>query len=150
MSKLLLQSKDVYQDLLELDTNTGKTRLFKRSQKPDILDRGIMGSFAIIEGIRLLLYRLKGVLFFQIGDEDVVKIDEDIESYWEESSSRNRLEFVRGSDVLSRFEYDPSKLKQPIPSDPTAYIDIEDFDFCLFVHRVLSTPDRRRHIYGGY
>lgn len=143
---ILLQSKDLFDDILILDPETGEYRALKRSSSPEFSEAPIGGSFADIEGHQLMLYRVGEELRFSM-DDKVVVVDDDVNSTFGVFYPIAIFTLKnRGVEEVS-FKYKLSDLQQPILGDTTAHIGEEDFDFCLFVHNVLNDPERRRFIY---
>lgn len=143
---ILLQSKDVFEDILLLDSLSGMVRELKRSDAPEFTEVPINGTFVYLGGRRLMFYRLGTVLQFQIDGDNVV-IDTDVESKLERKGKTCLFRVLKGEKELLHFEYRVEDLEKAIPGDTTAFIDEEDSDFCQFVHNVLNNPQRRSFIY---
>lgn len=143
---VLLQSKDIFDDILQLDPLTGRTLKLKRSSSPELLDAPISGTFANIGGHHLLFYRFEGRLKFVV-DEKEVEIDNQTRSSLERNDGQRIFRLFKEEKELLKFVYNIGDLEQEIPGDTTAFVESEDFDFCSFVHNVLNNPERKSFIY---
>lgn len=145
---ILLQSKDVFEDMLRMDPLNGRTWWLKRSSSPELLEAPINGTFSNIGGQRLMLYRLGGLLRFEV-EGKLVEIDDQVKSTIETQDGKRIFKLIKEGKELLQFEYNAKDLEQGILGDMTPYIGEEDFDFCQFVHNVLSDKRRRGFIYSA-
>jgi hypothetical protein len=143
---MILESKDVFDQLAELDPNNGTYRLLSRKQYPDLATTPPSGSYSIVDGTMLSLYRRDGVLYFRSADREFKVTDDVVSKLTREDNSRVFL-LLKDGNVLVDLRYSPSEPEFPLTIDPTPFIEEEDFDFFLFVHNVLTQPDRRLRIY---
>lgn len=142
MSVLLLESKDNVGEFLRLDTETGDQRFIKKDDGGLEVD----GVFAEVEETLLMFYREGGDLFFQV-EHERIDLNDAVESILDRTSTDTLFVLLQGEHVLLRFNYDHNALDGLIAEDDTAFIDAEDFDFCLFVYNVINDPSRRRRIF---
>lgn len=143
---ILLQSKDLFDDILLFDPQTSEKHYLKRSSSPEFAEVPIKGTFAILGGHSLMLYRLGSQLMFSI-DEKTIPIDDTLSSVLQKKKKNGLLILKNSSTELLRFEYTLDDLQQMIPGDTTPHLGEEDFDFCTFVHNVLNNHQRRSFIY---
>lgn len=143
---ILLQSKDVFEDILRINPLSGEMWELKRSDSPELAEEPINGTFANIGGKRLMFYRLEGGLRFSVDGEELA-IDSDVGSSLESQGGERIFRLMKGGRELLRFDYKIEDLEEMIPGDITPFIEEEDFDFCLFVHHVLNNPEKRNFIY---
>ena len=73
---ILLQSKDIFEDILQIDPLSGRTEGLKRWSSPEIFEASISGSFSDIGGHRLLFFRFGGRLKFMMNGKEVEIDDE--------------------------------------------------------------------------
>lgn len=143
---LLLQSKDIYEDVIEFNPESRDVNFKKRSESAGLEEAFINGTFAYVGEKLLMLYREGGTLRFCVDGAEVV-LDEGVVSELEVEGERGVFVINRGGDELLKFEYRLTELEESIPGDMTPFVDSEDFDFCLFVHKVLGNDERRDGIY---
>lgn len=143
---ILLQSKDLFDDILLFDPQTSEKRYLKRSSSPEFAELPINGSFAILAGHCLMLYRVGSELRFSI-DEQTILIKDTTLSILEKNRDRGLFVLQDNAEEKIRFKYTLTDLPQAIPGDTTPHVAAEDFDFCQFVYNVLNNPERRSFIY---
>lgn len=143
---ILLQSKDLFDDILLFDPETREKHFLKRSNSPEFVEMPISGSFSMISGHCLMLYRFGLELRFSI-DERTVMLEDSLLPFIEKRNGQGLFVLKNNRDEMIRFEYNLSDLEEQIPGDITSQIGDEDFDFCQFVYNVLSNPERRAFIY---
>ena len=61
-----------------------------------------------------------------------------------ESPELNALTIKHRDAALVTIRYKPSVVGPSLESDPTPFVEREQFDFGLFIHNVLNDPKRRR------
>jgi hypothetical protein len=165
---MLLQSADNVRDFAELDQHTGKLEYFsKQGAEVERLQAEIDGRYAFVEQTLVALYREDDLFKLRLAEE-VYDIDDDVESNLKRTLryhlvrqvpnhslqvSLSRLllahstfELIRKGTVILTFKY---RLPLPVSPifDPTPFVQEEDSDFMLFVHNVISDPQRRNTIW---
>ena len=106
----------------------------------------LYGSYSIVNGVRVFLYRWDGRLRFRVGksppmDADQVQID------WRVQDCQIFFRVLRHSEVLLEGTHALPPDIERIKDDPTPFVEAEDFDFVLFVRNVLLDPARARRMY---
>lgn len=76
---MILQSKDVFDKLLDLNPESGGYRFLSRKEHPEIPLTKPSGAFSILNNTMLMLYRKDGVLHFRVGDR-TIKLGDDVTS----------------------------------------------------------------------
>ena len=144
---IYLQSVDYFDQLAELDTNTGQISLFLRHERPAALSQQIRGAFAQLQGRILCLYRQAGLLHFRVDNEDF-ELTENTEVKLEHvEDDFNRITVLRDGVSLFTWTYQSPIVYPSLEIDPTPFVEEEDFDFCLFVYKVAKDPARKENIY---
>lgn len=142
---MLLQSQEKFDEIAELDPNTGKVSFFSKQKNPRKYSNmsQMRGWYSQLNGHLLLLYTHDGKLFLRV-DEDLFELNEDTKVSLERGSSQNVLTILRYDALTYRLEYKPPVIDPPLEEDfISTGVEEEDFDFCLFVHNVVNNPARR-------
>jgi hypothetical protein len=143
---MILQSKDEFDKLVEMDADTGTYRLLSRKEHPEISSLAPSGTFSILNDTIFSLYRNHGVLHFRVGNR-AVELTDDITSVLTSENNNRVFQLLRNGKPEIRFTYLPPENDVPLSADPTPFIEAEDFDFLLFVHHVLTESGRRKRVY---
>jgi len=143
---MLLQSKDEFDKLMELDPDTGAYRFLSRKEHPEILSLRPSGAFSILNDTMFSLYRNDGLLYFRVGDR-TVELTDDVTSALTNENNNRIFQLIKNGKSEIYLTYLPPVHDIPLSADPTPFIEEEDFDFLLFVHKVLSKTSRRNTIY---
>lgn len=145
---MILESKDDFDQLAELDPSNGRTyRFLSRKQHPELTTTPPSGSYSIVNGTMLALYRIDGVLYFRVGDQDS-KLTDDVTSRLTREDDNRVFQLIQDGNSRVIFRYVPPVPEVPLSIDPTPFIEEEDFDFLLFVHNVLTESGRRHRVYS--
>jgi hypothetical protein len=144
---VFLQSMDKFDDLAELDINTGKISWFSRRADFTAVSRPIQGHIAQLYGRTLCLYRQAGLLHFRVENQDFELTENTHIKLERLHNDVNCITVLRNGAVVFTWTYQRPALYPPIEIDPTPFIEGEHFDFCLFVYNVANDPDRRERIY---
>ncbi|HEX6715739.1 MAG TPA: hypothetical protein VF088_01435 [Pyrinomonadaceae bacterium] len=144
---MILQSKDEFDEVMELDRVTGRYRTLSRKQHSEIMSIRPSGGYSIVNGILVCLYRVDNGLYFRLGEEDY-KITDTVTSILVRENGYRLFQLMQNENLLVNFRYRSPLYEVPLNMDPTAFIDEEDFDFFLFVHNVLAQGDRRYRVYN--
>ena len=142
---MILESKDVFDQLAELDPKSGTYRLLSRKEHPELAS--MSGGFSIIEGTMLSLYRRDGALYFGAADQEF-ELTDNVTSTLTQEDTERVFQLIRDGKSLVRFNYRPPAPEVPLNIDPTPFVEEEDFDFLLFVHEVLTRSGRRHRVYN--
>lgn len=143
---MILQSKDEFDQLMELNPITGRRQFLSRKQHPEIASMRLSGGYSIVNGMIVCLYRVDNALYFRLGEEEF-KIADDATSILVHENGYRLFQLVQNGNLLVNFRY-RSPVYEVSNIDPTPFIDEEDFDFFLFVHNVLNQGDRRHRVYN--
>ncbi len=164
----IIGSFKLAREFAEFDPETGSLKSFQKTgAELEAVQAQLQGMYGCVDDKRLVFYRKDGMLHLRVSDSDYT-LDDSIESHLEnnwvdrliqESPQELRAALSRFAGGYRKFDLTRKgsalvslKYKTPIesgsPFDFTSFED-EDFDFLLFVHNVLSDPERRRYIWGG-
>lgn len=144
---MILQSKDDFDQLAELDPSTGTYRLVSRKEHPELTTIPPAGAYSVVNDTMLSLYRVDGLLYLRVGDQEF-ELTYDVTSTLTREDNNRVFRLDRDGDSLIVFRYPTSVYEVPLSTDPTAFIEEEDFDFLLFVHKVLTETGRRNRVYS--
>jgi hypothetical protein len=144
---ILMQSLDKFDDLADLDINTGYISWFSRRANPAVASRPIHGHIAQLHGRILCLYRRGGVLHFRVDGEDFELTKNTSVNLERVRHDTNRIIVTQEGTLLFSWTYQRRVVFPPLELDPTPFVEEEDFDFCLFVYNVANDPERRERIY---
>jgi len=144
---MILESKDDFDQLTELDPNTGAYRLLSRKLQPELTTTRPSGGYSMVNGTMLSLYRRDGVLYFRAGDREFKLADDVISTLTREDNNRV-FQLIQDGNSLVIFRYLPPVHEVALSIDPTPFVEEEDFDFLLFVHKVLAETGRRHRVYN--
>ena len=139
---ILLQSKDEFDSLAELDLLTGQLTWHSKQTNPDLAKRPSCGSISHVQGRVMALYAIDGNLHFWIDKEDFILAD-DVEVDFERlRNGSNHIRLLHDKTVLFDWMYEQPVIEPRLGVDTTAFVDEEDFDFGLFVFNVLNDIGR--------
>jgi hypothetical protein len=144
---VILQSKDDFDQLAEFDPGSNTYRFLSRKQYPESATTSTSGGYSIIDGTMVCLYRMGGVLYFGVADR-LFKLTDEVTSTLTREDNKVAFRLFRDGNLLFIFEYRPPVCEVPLSTDPTPFIEEEDFDFLLFVHKVLTETGRRHRVYS--
>jgi hypothetical protein len=140
-ASILLQSKDRFVEVAELDPGSGTAR-FRTKRSADLPQ----GSYAQVNGTFCALYRRDGILMFRFGDAEF-PLHEAVYSELLRSEDVSTLRLHYHGRPLFELSYPRTAMSPPLDADLTPFVEEEDFAFPLFVHNVLSDPERRELIF---
>ena len=144
---MILQSKDEFDEVMELDPITGRQQILSRKARPEITSIRPSGGYSIVNGVVVCLYRVDSALYFRLGEEEF-KITDDASSILVRENGHRLFQLIENGNLLVNFRYRCPANEVPLSIDPTPFIDEEDFDFLLFVHNVLAQDERRHRVYN--
>jgi hypothetical protein len=145
---IILRSRDKFDVLAELNTNTGQISWFSRCTNLAKSSGPVCGAIAQLQGRVLCLYRETGTLHFKIDDEDFELSETTEVELVHVKEYTNRITILRQDTVLFTWVYQRPLIDPPLEQDPTAFVEEEHFDFCLFVYNVANDPERRERIWA--
>jgi hypothetical protein len=105
----------------------------------------IAGTFAEVEGTLLLFFAAKKRLYLRAGSQ-LIEITPEVVSDHTESGGISCLTLREGDRTLFTFSYETPDLTGTL-AGIVAFVDEEDYDYPLHVHRVLANPDRRGQVW---
>ncbi len=145
--RIVLQSHDQYNDIVEITDSGGKI-VHSKGQAPELANKCI-GFFAEVEGKDVCLYRWSENLILRVGDESF-NLDEKTTTKIGPDAvpGIRRFQVFKEEKPILTFKYSEPEIPREIRDDPNALFmwkdrDPEDDDFLLFIHNVLRQPDRR-------
>lgn len=144
---IVLQCLERYDTLAVLDPEIGSISWSSRQGFVSECPASICGVASRLDGRILCFYRHGGALHFRSDDQDFELGHTDSTQY--QAIERGLAEFsiLREGQPLYSWAYRRPVIDPPLELDPTPFVEEEQFDVCLFVHNVLSSPERRRRIY---
>lgn len=142
---MILECHDNFDQLAELNRHLPSAQFFSRKHHPE-LSASIAGSFSIVNEMMASLYRVQGVLYFRVADQEFEVTDE-VSSTLESDGSYRRFRVLEVKNVLVDLTYLTPESEIPLSLDPTPFVEEEHFDFLLFVHHVLTEPGRRNRVW---
>ena len=143
---ILLQSNDKYDEIAELEPDTGVLKTYSRRQEAARAVQPVRGHFAHLDGHVMILYRDMEVLHFRVDDADVALTDASRVELQQENGW-HRLIVNEATGPLLQLLYKRPNPDPPLESDPTSFVEEEDFDFGVFVHNVVNDSARHTRIY---
>lgn len=146
MSPLILQRHSASDELILLDSEqAGPVRTTRAEHPVDSTYRWLSGLFEELGGETVLFFRREGTLYLRTGNR-LIEVTDHVASRHAAQDGRRTLTLVRGGEVLLTLSYPESDLAD-LPADIVPFAEEEDRDFGLFIHDVLSDPDRRSQIW---
>lgn len=143
---ILLQSKDRFDQIGEVDLETRVLRKQNKSAYPDFSLSDISGSFAEADDHLLALYRIDGQLVLRV-DEKEFPIDTATQVIRKRGFNDVSMMVRKGGEAATVFVGRAQVASTRDYMDTTPFVDAEEEDYCLFVHNVLNDPQRRQDIY---
>ena len=144
MPEVKLQNKEKIANAGVLNTETGALVQWERSDHgpSKFFERGAVGYFSHLGDKLAALYCLKGQLrFWADGDERV--IDERTRVYVSDNRGLIALRVETPGNPDLFVEYPKPDTVVPLELDPTFGVELEDFDFGVFLRNIVAEPTRR-------
>lgn len=138
---LVLQSHDLFVDVILLESETAAPVRMKRTSQEEYPLTEIAGSFAEVEGTLFLFFAANKSLYLRAGSK-LIEITPEVVSDHSASGGVSRLTLREGDRTLFTFSYKTPDLTGTL-AGIVAFVDEEDYDYPLHVHRMLANPDRR-------
>lgn len=139
---LLLQSKDLFDEMAYFDPLTREIRSFRRSDSEENIPMKTDGVFSWVDGHFMTLFRYAGKPMFFVDEYEIELTDDTIVDVRGPFTSRT-LTIKRSGSELLKLNYSLSQGKGTVPSDTTPFVEDEDFDFGLFVHNISRSVERK-------
>lgn len=143
---MILECNDDFDQLAELDPETASVQFWSRKQHPE-LTASVAGCFSKVNGTMVSLYRVNGLLYFRIGDQEF-EITEDSSSTLVPDGKHRVFQLHQGENTLVNLRYLTPQPEIPLSIDPTPFVEEEHFDFLLFMHNVLTVAGRRSRVWN--
>ncbi len=138
---MLLQNKDIFQEFAIFDEDTGSYKLMLRSELPSAHAQGV---FAFLSKVFCAVFRsAEKQLALRIGDQQF-SIDQ-ISDIKVSGSTQNRLLHVKvysHPEITVRYALNITD----VTDDLTPFVDLEDFDFGVFLVNVSTDPLRQMRL----
>ena len=143
---MILQSKDKFDEIADLNLDTGDAMFLSKASHPNLSSERPEGAYSIVDGTMCSLYRTKdGSLYLRVGEKQFKVVDQ-IRSTLIQFPNKNVFKLFDADNLLLEFIY-PTPLPDISQDDDlTAFIEREDFDFLLFLHNILSDAGRRQRV----
>jgi len=165
---MIIRSFKRAREFAEFDSDTGSFSAFqKEDAEMEALQAQMQGRYEDLEDKLVVFYRKEGLLHLRVAANDYL-LDDNIESQLEKHPADGLIQSSPESlrPFLSRLVGAHRKfslsnngtallfLRYKSPIDSVSPFDFtmaddEDLDFLLFVHNVLSDPERRRGIWAS-
>lgn len=139
-----IESHERYVDVADFDPCTGRLQETNRDAAAN--GQPISGHYARLAETLAVLYRHEGALWLRLGAVSQCLDEEGVAVRWSAHLGFSRLSVSKGDHVRAEVEY--ANMLHESEGDPTPFAESEDWDFGLFVHNVLTSPERRRRIYS--
>ena len=149
---IYLQCMNEFNKVAQLNPLSGKVVFFSKNKQPDEANQPKIGTFACVDDKIICFYRYNNELNIKINKDHFI-LSDSISSKWhiKEGATKSSLiaifSILDNNKVLFNWEYSPFTSRKPLIGDDTSFIDEEDYDFCLFIHNVLCSKERRKGIY---
>jgi hypothetical protein len=141
-----LRSNERFNDLAELERESGKYRITDVQSLGPSTPAEIDGAFSILSGTLCALYRAEGDLYFRIGNAEF-KLDSSTVLRVSGPAEARRVVVERLGRVIATHEYTAAPDAQ-FGDDPTPFVELADFDFGLFAANVSQSAERKAVLLG--
>ncbi len=139
---MILQSKDEFDRVVEMQSPGGGRRELSKSGNPELEKGPTAGGYGAVDGHFLAMYVHNDRLYVQLDSQTIV-VSSDVTAEQDRLEGRNMFRILRDGAPVMEFSYSPPSIDPPLDTDPTPFIEYEDYDFPFFVYRVLTDPKRR-------
>jgi hypothetical protein len=134
-----VQSQDRFDEVVKLNSPDGVLEVLSKRAHAEELPARPCGLFSNLGGQFVALFQQEGVLWLRVGVL-AYRIEDDFTAEWHELPDLNSLTIKRRDASVVTIRYKPPVINPPLESDPTPFVEREQFDFGLFVHNVLNDP----------
>lgn len=149
-----------------LTSMTGGLEVLSRAASEEARAAKIVGWYSYADERLVCLCRLDGVPWLRI-DDLAIPVDDDVHVFWDlvgppgqsvlhvtghppnsgkatvNPAFKGTFRVEKAGEILLSFEYLPFQEKTILVGDTTPFVTEEDYDFMLFVERVIEEPGRR-------
>jgi hypothetical protein len=146
--QMILKRHTVFDTMGDFDPVTGTLTMFSRAASPERVPSQLSGLFDEIGGKLVLLFRLNGILYLQIGHQRMAMDDHTIEL--QSANGYRILRFLSGRRVAFELRYDRPIIDPPLSEDPTPFVEEEHFDFGLSLANLSRDRGRQARMFSGY
>ena len=135
-----LQSRDVHAQRLAMDHLGAIVPISGESPLQ------LIGFFSDCAGPRAMLYRRDGALWLRLTGSDPINLT-GASAVWTASRTDALFTITRAGAELLHLTYPLHPDIGSIDSDPTPFIEAEDFDFFLFIRNVVEDQARAERLF---
>ena len=139
---ILLQCHDQFDRLAEFDWATDKISFLSKSTLPAQAVKTVRGWYSMIHNTFVAFYAVDNKIYFK-ADTFSLECTPDIHLTLDRSGASNVLSIQDNKEVLFTLRYAPPRANRLTGLDPTAFVEEEHFDFCLFISNIVNDPERR-------
>lgn len=136
-----LRSNERFNDVVELDENSGEWRAPTRSE---VVPSQTDGYYSILSNAFCAVFRSENQLYVRIGDK-TVELTGDVEISVH-GPPENRVISLKAGGTRVSHSYALSSAS--IDGDVTPFVEDEDFDFGVFLANIASNPERQAILRG--
>ena len=161
-----LQCSREFDKVAKLDSLAGAPEILSKAGSEEARSATRVGWYSHVDGRLVCLCRLDGVPWLRI-DDFVIPVDDDVHVFWDllplprreghqapsrplkpgkvtvNPAARAVFRVEKAGEVILSFEHLPFQDMTIFVGDPTPFVTEEDYDFMLFISRVLEDPGRR-------
>lgn len=138
-----LQSMDCFVERLKMGPDE---MVIVKASRPEVERLPLIGWFSMVTDRRVLFYRWGGELRLRVGDATPIRLT-GLQADWRSSRGKARFALRDGRTVVLREVHSLSRDIELIDSDPTPFVEPEQFDIFLFVRNVLHDPARMQRVF---
>lgn len=145
---ILLQCKDYCDDIFKYEPEAGSKQFKSRIYFQYEAAMDIRGNFANIGKHCVMFYRVDGKLWLKVDSEGFV-VDDSMKSTLTKDENRRVFSIEKDGKTLLEFKYreEDCAWLPPIFNKDMEWLTEERREFCLFIHNILSDPEKRKTIY---
>ena len=165
-----LQCNNEFDKVAKLGSITGDPEILSKAATEEAKSATKVGWYSHVDGRLVILCRLDGDPWLRI-DDFAIQVDDDVHVFWNlaglprhegprrdwrdlkpgrvtvNPAARGVFRVEKAGNVLLSFEYPPFREREIFVGDLTPFVTEEDYDFMLFIWRVLEDPGRRARFY---
>ena len=165
-----LQCYNAFDEVVKLDSITGEPEFLSKAASEEAKSAARVGHYCHVDGRLVCLCRLDGVPWLRV-DDFAIPVEDDVHAFWDlvglprhEGPVRDCDDFEprevtvnpavravfrveKAGEVILFFEHRPFQARNIIVGDMTPFVTEEDYDFMLYVQRVLENLRRRAAFY---
>jgi hypothetical protein len=165
-----LQCSREFDKVAKLDALAGAPEILSKTGSEEAKSATRVGWYSHVDGRLVCLCRLDGVPWLRV-DGFVIPVDDDVHVFWDLSplprreghqaasrplkpgkvtvnpAARAVFRVEKARKVVLAFEHLPFQDRTIFVGDMTPFVTEEDYDFMLFISRVLEDPGRRARFF---